>query len=60
MEHSAWVNTTQEGLEYVRAHPEYLDQYRSFAKQEQDTEQEVLLHWLLGHPKIFTYETGID
>ncbi|XP_053408776.1 uncharacterized protein LOC123561870 [Mercenaria mercenaria] len=34
VEHSSWINTTKEGLEYVLSHPEYLDEYRRFSHPE--------------------------
>ena len=34
VEHNKWVNTTQEGLEFVMSHPEYLEEYRNFLSNE--------------------------
>jgi len=44
IEHSAWVNTTLEGIEFVRNHPEYREEYQKFTVLDAEANQEVKYH----------------
>ena len=37
-EHNKWINTTQEGIDFVKANPEYLEQYEKFALMDMEAE----------------------
>ncbi|XP_052803386.1 uncharacterized protein LOC128233645 [Mya arenaria] len=40
VEHDSWQNTTQMGIDFVLAHPEYLPEYRKFTLLDADEEPE--------------------
>ena len=35
-EHSKWINTTAEGIAFVRRHPEYIAEYEKFQSLDKD------------------------
>lgn len=41
LERSAWVNTTQEGIDFVRKHPEYFEEYQKFQYQDRLAEENI-------------------
>ena len=35
-EHNKWINTSAEGIEFVRKHPEYIEEYEKFTYDPSD------------------------
>ena len=35
-EHDKWINTTAMGIEFVRKHPEYIEEYEKFSRYDTD------------------------